>query len=200
MKRVFAFLMVVGLVALMVGSGFAAWFTDQETVQNDFAAGLLNIDLTGDGSTGVTMALPDTTAGGTGQQGGMAPGVTEGPYYINVFNKPNNASTLPVKYRFRGQKTGGSMAFFDKLWVKVQHGNCVEGGISNKYVVYEGWLKNLYFDSSQAISAQLDPNISHCYEFLFTLHKSAENDLQGKAVEFELVVDATQTDNPGWAE
>ncbi len=199
MKRVFAFLMVVGLVALMVGSGFAAWFTDQERVENDFSAGLLNIDLRGNDSGGVTIALPNTSAG-TGQVGGMAPGVTEGPYYINVFNQPNNSSSLPIKYRWYAQKTGGSMAFFDKLWVKVQHGNCVAGGIDNKYVIYDGWLKDLQFNSGQAISEQLDPNISHCYEFMFTLHKSAGNDLQGEAVRFDLIVDATQADNPGWGE
>jgi len=197
MKRILMSLMMIALVGTLAVGSTKAWFTDQEIVNNTLAAGKLNVDLTGPDAGGITIALDTAQT----FEGGLRPGKIEGPYQIGIYNRGHGQSTMPVKYKWNVNYTGGSKALFDLLNVRVRDGNCDwmttnPGGIVTRY----GWARlNNMADVTPAIS-QLGVNITRCTWFEFQLDSTAGNVLQGKSTQFELVLDATQPENSGWSE
>jgi len=181
----------------VIGSG--AWFTDQSVVPISAASSKLDIRAeVGKQGGGTTMYDPTGVALPVAS---LAPGVYDpgNTWMINVQNKPTADSTLSVKYRFTAGYVSGSGPLWDSTVVKVEKGFCVAvNTISSPTTVYEGPVKNLSFTNADASKPNLDPNNTHCYRFSFKLPDAAGNSLQGLAGVFNIVIDATQPENPGW--
>lgn len=176
-------------VAAVLGlglTGTGAWFTDQETSTVSASAGTVDISLSGDAGTSLTV-------------GNLMPGVESEPYSFNVYN---SGSSVPVKYRVTSSFAQNEL-LEDALRIRVEHGNCVSGGISNVYDIESPTLvRNLNFNSSESIAPtdSLAVNNTHCFELYFSLAPSAGNQFQGESATFNIVVDATQLENPGFNE
>ncbi len=196
MKKILASLMMVVLVSVGAFGATRAYFTDTETLSNDFTAGKLAVELRGDYSAGIVIPVEATQA----FKGGMAPGVEFGPYAVQVYNKGWGQSTIPVKYAWTSKYVDGS-ALYDMIDVKVREGNCdwlgqawFTGGF-----LYQGKLKDMHnYVATQM--GPLNPNITRCTWFYFTLDPLANNTLQGANTTFDLVLNATQVGNSGWNE
>ena len=131
----------------------------------------------------------------------LAPGVYDAnnTWMINVQNKPAADSTLTVKYRYTAAYVSGSGPLWDSTIVKAETGFCVAvNTISFPTTVYEGPVKNLSFTNADASKPNLPVNNTHCYRLSFKLPDAAGNNLQGLAGVFNIVIDATQPENPGW--
>lgn len=198
LKRIiFGVFSIVTVVALIAGVTYA-YFTDKVEVSNTLASGKLDVELRGAYKDGITVAL-DTTQY---FKGGMAPGVEIGPYEIAVYNKGWGLSTLPVKYGWTANITGGSHELYDMLNVKVREGNCDwidDAWFDGSGYIYTGKLNAMPAHKETAMGP-LDPNITRCTWFYFELDSTAGNTYQGLSSQFDLVLDATQTNNPGWTE
>lgn len=169
-----------------VGSG--AWFTDTATVPVTATSATLDIEATGPHNTGFTVA-------------NLAPGTTSQPYKLHV---TNTAVSLPVKYRITAAATGGDTTLFDLLDVEVRHGNCTPanplGHDDTVGVVYTGSLSGLQVLSSQSVTWDLPTNWTHCYSLTLSLAPTVGNEAQSLETNFDIVIDATQPENPGWSE
>ncbi len=198
MKKILLSVFAVAVVALGAVVATRAYFTDTATVPSDLSSGRLDIELRGPNAGGIIIPV-DTTQY---FMGGMAPGVEFGPYEVHVYNKGWGQSTLPVKYAWTSVYGSGSQDMYDLLNVKVREGNWDWLGAAwftePQGVLYSGLLKDMpnYLQSANS----LNPNITRCTWFYFTLDSTAGNALQGQNVLFDLRLDATQTNNPGWTE
>lgn len=185
-NRVLLLLALALVSALMlagaVGSG--AWFTDQEEIPIQAEAGDLDFTLSAN-PINITNAEP---------------GVWYGPFVVNVYN---NLSTMPIKYRFTAGQTGGSTPLFDKLVVRADSGfPPFPSGFGYGTIDFTGAVNTMMVDSTtySVPSPTLGVNITHVWAFYFKVDESADNSLQGASCTFDLVVDGTQVDNPGWSE
>lgn len=201
MKKVLLAMSGLVLLAIMafgvIGSG--AWFTDQSTVPISAASAKLDIRAEV-GKQGASPTWYDPS-GVALTVSNLAPGVIDpaNTYMINVQNKPAADSTLAVKYRYRATYGSGSGPLWDNTVVKVETGFCVPvNTISFPTTVYYGPVKNLSFTNADAGKPNLDVNTTHCYRFSFKLPDDAGNELQGLAGVFNIVIDATQPENPGF--
>lgn len=196
MRRIVFSLAMIALVGSLAIGATKAWFTDQATVHNSLAAGKLDVDLRGANAGGITISL-DTTQY---FKGGMAPGVEYGPYEIAVYNKGWGMSTLPVKYSWTANRTGGNEDMYNLLNVKVRDGNCdwinASWFVGQGYI-YQGKLKDM---GRVVPNVVLNPNITRCTWFYFQLDPTANNSLQGASSQFNLVLDATQPENSEWTQ
>lgn len=195
MKRIILSLVIItAVVAVGVGATYA-WFTSSDTANNSLASGKMKVELRGPDQAGAVIAL-DTTQS---FKGGLAPGVPTRRYEMQVYNKGWGESTLPVKYSWTDGFTGGDSDLYNKLNVKVEDGNCdwLTNWPAGVTVKYDGPLSSM---DRVVMPTVLDPNITRCTWFTFELAESAGNDLQGKTAQFNLVLDATQPENPGWTE
>jgi hypothetical protein len=164
--------------------GSAAWFTDGDTIAVTATSG--RIDIEGNPASFTVSNL--------------LPGVWTGPTEITIYNTGN--STTAVKFRltdgFVSQSLGG---FYDLIWVQVNQRFC--GGIESTQV-YQGLLKDLLHTSLDTVSPDwtggLPINITACYYLRFALDSGAGNAFQSQTATFNLVIDATQPQNPGWSQ
>lgn len=162
----------------------AAWFTDSDTVAVTATSGQIDIQANELQPFTITNVLP---------------GVWTNNYDLDVYN--TNTSTTAVKYRITDQFISGSGTLFNELIVRVKHTHCVPADRGTWPVVYEGPLQNLTVNSiDHAISDTLGINTTHCYAFEFALPSTAGNTFQNLSTTFNLVTDATQPENPGWAQ
>lgn len=200
MKKFLVALAGLLLLAVMAFGviGSAAWFTDQSTVPVSATSGKLDIraevgppggSQTWYDPTGVPLAVSD-----------LAPGVyaAGNTWMISVQNKPAADATLAVKYRYRTAFVSGNADLWNNTWVKAETGFCVANNISSPTTVYEGLVNAMAFTNADAGKGILPVNTTHCYRFSFKLADAAGNALQGKSVVFNVVIDATQPENPGW--
>jgi predicted ribosomally synthesized peptide with SipW-like signal peptide len=175
---------LIGTMSLgIVTSG--AWFTDTDTVGVTATSGRIDID--------AQNLEPFTVSN-------VLPGVWTSTYDMDVYNTSN--STTAVKYRITDSYTGGNPSFFNQLLVRVRHTHCVTGADRSTWpIVFEGALSDLNWTSaSSSVSTTLNVNTSHCYAFQFALPSATGNAYQNLSTTFNLVVDATQPENPGWSE
>lgn len=186
-KRLTLLLAVVVLAVGAIGVvGSAAWFTDTDTVPATATAGTLDIDAL----TPASITLSDLEPGGAG--------VT---VPVTFWNK--SSSTMEAKYRIRAVKTDGPGALWNKLNVELQGVFCGTTNPVNGAPEFDGALKDLLVESPGNAGLQyqtLPPNTSACFELTFELDETAGNGAQGATVEFDVVIDATQTGNPGWSQ
>lgn len=199
MKSIIKSLLIVVAVAAIAGGATWAYFADTDKVEATLSSGKLDIELRGANAGGISIPV-DTTQY---FKGGMAPGVEFGPYEVQVYNKGWGQSTIPVKYAWHTNNVDGSQLLFDKIDVKVREGNCDwlnAGWYSGQGYIYEGKLSAM--TNSQTITQMglLDPNITRCTWFYFKLDPLTDNSYQGLNTNFDLVIDATQNENPGWSE
>jgi predicted ribosomally synthesized peptide with SipW-like signal peptide len=192
----FKLLGALGVAAVgVLGLGLTntgAWFTDQETVPVDAASGQLDIALTGDTETPISIS-------------GLMPGDEVGPFILKVRNEEYDSVTDSGRVKYRIRTADGSGDLLDVLNVRIVHGFCqddppVLGDIG--FVTYTGpWMAvpSTLFESTQSIApAGLD--FTHCFNLYFEMDDQAGDTYQDTDAVFNIVVDATQPDNPGWAE
>lgn len=195
MRRLLFSILSLGVVAVVAIGATRAYFTDQDILgTNSISTGKVDVDIRGDFSQGIVIPV-DTTQTFTG---GMFPGREFGEYAIQVYNQGWGVSTTPIKYSWRAQYTGGSSYLFDKIQVKVREGNCdwdpeSAGNTLLDYI----YIKNM---GRVASLNDLAVNITRCTWFWFKLPTNADNSYQGLNTQFNLILDATQNDNPGWSE
>jgi predicted ribosomally synthesized peptide with SipW-like signal peptide len=190
MRRLTAlFASLVALVLAFGVVGSAAWFTDQDTLPVTGTTGQIEFVVGGPHHAGITLT-------------NLLPGVFGPQYAINAYNTAQ--STTAVKYRITDSFTSESEpGLFNLLWVRVRHTHCgtIAPAPAAWPIVWEGFLKDLDVQSPiHAIVPTLGINITHCYQFEFALAHTAGNVFQDESVAFNLVFDATQPENPGWAE
>jgi hypothetical protein len=180
--------LLVGTMALGIVTS-AAWFTDSDTVAITATSGGIEVNWDGPNAGGFTVSnlMPQN-------------GFDASPKYdLFVFN--SGSSDSAVKYRITDSFTSESVAgFYDELWVRATEYHC--GSTAEVGVAYEGPLADLEF-SNQSYAAKYNPlpsNHSACYWFQFALSQFAGNEFQNQSAPFDLVLDATQPENPGWAE
>jgi hypothetical protein len=184
-KRATLFLAVLTVGILAYGAiGSAAWFTDSDSVAVTATSGVVDIE-----GNPVSFTADD-----------LMPGVWSAPTEITIYNTGN--STTAVKFRITDQFGTESYAgFYDQIWVRLNQRFC--GGIESTQV-YEGLLKDLEHTNASATNpnwtAGLPINITACYYVRFALASTAGNVFQNRTATFDLVIDATQPENPGWAQ
>lgn len=198
MKRIFISLLLILSVGVVAIGATQAYFTDTETITNNImTAGKVDIDLRGAAQHQILLDVTQSF------KGGLVPGSYDPALFeLDVYNQGWGVSTIPVKYRMTAQGVNQSVpGYWDLLWVKVHHTYAGTPNPASWPVVYEGLLKNLNLNSvDNSISDFLDPNITHVFYFEYGLDASAGNAYQGANAQFNIVVDATQSTNPGWTE
>ena len=195
MRRLLFSILSLGVVAVVAIGATRAYFTDTETLgENSISTGRVDVDIRGSYASGIIIPV-DTTQY---FEGGMFPGREYGVFDIHVYNQGWGMSTTPVKYSWRAEWTDGSSYLYDKIQVKVREGNCdwnpLTAGntlLDYKYIRNMGRVESL---------SPLGANITRCTWFWFKLPTNADNSYQGLNTQFNLILDATQYDNPGWSE
>lgn len=187
MRKRLVLVLVAALVAIgTIGAvGTSAWFTDTDTLPSTASAGTLDIEFI----TPSSITLSD-----------LMPGDETLAIPIEFRNMP--ISTTDVEYRIRAVKTDGSSALWNKLNVELQGVFC-GGSAVTVAPEYSGAIKDLLVESPGNTGLQyqvLPVNFTACVELVFELDPSAGNTVQGTQVSFDIVVDATQPDNPGWSQ
>lgn len=196
-KKILISLSIVTLLAATTFAATKAYFTDTAYASNDLQAGKLDVKLNGADAAGVKIELDTTQT----FKGGLVPGKWVGPYYIDVYNQGWGVSTIPVKYQWTSSFVSGEGALYDKLNVDARHSFCGTGVFAPATSKYVGLVKDMNLNSvDHAIADFIDPNISHCWQFYFQLDPTADNSYQGDATQFDLYLDATHEENPGWTQ
>lgn len=188
MRRLTAlFASLIALVLAFGVVGSAAWFTDQDTLPVTGTTGKIEFVVGGPNHAGITLA-------------NLLPGVWTSQYSIDAYN--TNLSTTAVKYRITDANAWESVGgLYGKVNVRVRHTYCGTASPAAWPVAYSGPLHLLDINSiDHAIVDTLGINITHCYFFDFQLDPTAGNAFQSQTTTFDLVFDATQPENPGWAE
>jgi hypothetical protein len=181
----FAALLVATMSLGIITSG--AWFTDTDSVAVTATSGEIEVVWNGPNSNGFSVSdlMP---------QNGFA---NSPKHALEIYN--TGTSTSAVKFRVTDLLTSESVAgFYAQLYVHVEEIDC--GATSVVRVAYSGLLQDLEFTS---IGAKYDPlpvNFTDCYTFQFALSQFAGNEFQNQTAAFDLVLDATQPENPGWGE
>ncbi len=181
----FAALLVATMSLGIVTSG--AWFTDTDTAAVTATSGGINVEWSGPNADSFTVSnlLP---------QNGFA---NSPKHALDIYN--TGSSTSAVKFRVTDEfSTETAPGFYSELWVHVEELHC--GSTSVVRVAYSGLLQDLEFTS---IGSKYDPlpiNFTDCYTFQFALSQFAGNEFQNQTATFNLRLDATQPENPGWSE
>ena len=204
MNKILVILIAAVVVAVaafgIIGSG--AWFTDVETVALSGTAATLDLQLAVTDGT-----LPDG-CDGTPQiaDGGLpvgwtVPDLTPGTTHMLCIEVQNmdTGSNLAAKYRFRVADEEGDEELLPVTLA-------VEGGVcGDPESIYMGTVIGLNdadppMGTDGSWNASLAPGSMDCYEFSIHVPESLGNEAQGTSGSINLIVDATQEDNPGWSE
>lgn len=195
MRKILTSLLSVFILLGVVSLATGAYFTAQgQTVGNTAQAGTVSLH-------------PGPSDGPTLTVTNLAPGLfyynvgdsfdtnVSGPTYPPMLHV-QNMGTLAFKYKitpaFNSQTVGG---YWELLWVRAYRAE----GSSNTYVKkYEGLLKDMNVGSATTGVGNLGPGSSHDWRFDIGLDSTANNTYQAASANFNFVVDATQTNNPGW--
>ncbi len=194
MRRLLFSILALGVVSVAAIGATRAYFTDQEVLGNTIETAKLDVDLTGPGVTEIPVLI------GGHLTGGILPGGVYGRYQMSVYNRGHGQSTVPIKYFWTAEFANGSGALFNILNLKVEDGNCdwITNWPAGLELRYNGPLSG--FSHWRTFPGDLGVNITRCTWFTFSLPTTAGNAYQGLNTQFNLVLDATQVDNPGWSE
>lgn len=125
---------------------------------------------------------------------GLSPGVWTDDRTVTLWWEP--ANNRPIKYRLRASELEESVAGMARL---VSTRVSLPGtAASQGETVWEGPLPDLMVTDWNRNSPDPPPSWPRIYVISFKLSDGAGNAYQGGSVEFNLVVDATQSSNPGW--
>lgn len=197
MKNIIKSLVIVVAVAAVASVATWAYFTAQGTsVNNTVASGTIKLQSPGL-NDGPIMNISDLVPGQWKYNVGDS--FDSGAHNLPMLHIQNGGS-LTFKYRiyptFVSQSVGG---FWELLHVRAYRAE----GTSTTYVKkWEGLLKDMDTNVGSFMSGvgNLAPGNSHDWRFDIGLDQTANNTYQGATSTFNFVVDATQTDNPGWTE
>lgn len=198
MKKILMSLLMVAVAGVATISATGAYFTAQGSSINNTAA------------AGTVILLPGLNSGPIMNISNLAPGLYKynvGDSFDSLLPGNNlpmlhvqNMGSLDFKYRiypvFSSQTVGG---YWELLWVRVYRAE----GASNTYVKkWEGLLKDMDTNVGSFMPGvgNLSSGSSHDWRFDIGLDSTANNTYQGASATFSIVVDATQTNNPGWTE
>lgn len=206
-KRYTLTLAVAALAVMAFGTtGTGAWFVASDTSADvTVTSGELVVEVRG------PLASPVSV-------GPLFPGDQEVTgHRMEIYNvDPDTAGSPTAKYRFQDVKVSASAnAFYNDLTVKVTHwfaggpfNDCADSSLGN--VIYDGLLKDLYAESHDTGTGTgnpgfignglLGPNITHVFCVYFGLDASAGNAAMNQTAVTQVKVDATQANNPGWAQ
>ncbi len=175
-----AALLVATMSLGIVTSG--AWFTDTDTVAVTATAGDLDIE-----ANPVSFSVDD-----------LMPGVWSAPQEITIYNTAN--STTAVKYRITDAAGTESVAgFFNKIRVRIVQLHC--GSTSEANAPVEVALSNLNLTNATSTHPSgLPVNWTHCYSLQFSLATNTGDAFKDASASFDIVIDATQPENPGWSQ
>ncbi len=188
MRKPLVFVFALALTAVMAygAIGSAAWFTSSDTVAVTATSGKVH----------VTADPTDFTVSN------LMPGVWTDAYMVQIHNEPD--STVPVKYRVMDEFVSQTVAgFYDQILVKVNQWYCGVNGPEITPATYQGLLENLVFTNANGptlFTTGLPINTTACYNLYFKLLDATPNTFQSQTAHFNLDVDATQLENPGWAQ
>ncbi|HOG45273.1 MAG TPA: SipW-dependent-type signal peptide-containing protein [Anaerolineae bacterium] len=184
MRRCLFFAAILVLLAVLAfgAGGSGAWFTDQDTLEGlSVSTGRLAVALSGP-SFGI---------------GDVEPGEVCGGHDVVFSNLASPASTLPVKYRLRAEKTDGSDELYDHLLVKVNwKAQSTDPLWTKRYI---GPLKTMLI-SGYPDMANVAPGSSQYWEFIYSVASDTPDSAQGESCTFSIIAEATQVSNPGWGE
>ena len=165
--------------------GSAAWFTDQDAIEdNSVAAGTLTIDVRSE--EGVTQ--PFTIAN-------LAPGGDwDGPYPFGIFNDGSLDALYDISAGNIVQTVSG---FKNKVNVRlIPYFGGAFSDTCTGTAAYEGSLAGLDATTADHVfGAPLQPNWTHPWKICFALDASAGNQYQGASATFDIVVDAYQPES-----
>jgi hypothetical protein len=192
---------VAGTLAFgMMGTG--AWFTySDQSPTHTAAAARLHVDMRNDGgylgTNSYTFAKMAPGVWTVANPTDIAPLTTS----LNVFNDGD----LAVKYRLSAVYDNGDIPMFNTLVMRVYPalyggtnpptGTCTAAPTGA--VLWQGDL-SAFNDGAFVNTLPAGNSAKFCMNF--ALPTTAGNYYQLKTTNFHFVVDATQTDNPGWSE
>ena len=187
-KELLLGVLAIGVVGLFMGAGTFAYFTSNQTVTgNTFTAGKLIVELRGPASSPITI-------------NDMEPGVWYGTgdeYTLTIYNNDGAGSTMDAKCRIRSHLDSQSVpGMWSKINVKVY--KTYDSGVTWTEI-YNGKLKDMVITGTEF--DRLNPlpcGWSAMVKFEYQLDPAVGNDFMGASVVFDMLVDATQTSNPGW--
>lgn len=215
MKAYLVSFLLVGLALGGMGLGTFAWFTDQETVENNVIA-TGNVDLT---------AWTETCFGAVAplNVNNLVPSKNTWKSAGDI--KLQNDGTVPLKWKAYLVKTGGDLPIDDKLQFKFQKTSWFNSEPGEIAVAAEMETADAELDSllpgaskvytwSQISNAETtELNSDNFGGVLYNsnlpartlsvhvkLDENAGNAYSNKDVTFKVIFIATQTDNPGWAQ
>jgi len=179
-KRILASLAVIfAVAAIATGATFGVFSSQAKKVNNTFSTGILQIRINGSSSVGgftITNAVPGTCE--------------SGQFDVQNYGAPWFAgpSTLAAKQLvISAQKTVGDDVLWNALNVKIE--NCA----GPCETAHDGML-NALFEKDLLMSwyaaGGLIPGNSETIKYNVCLPASAGNEVQGKTVTFDFVVDA----------
>lgn len=214
MKAYLVSFLLVGLALGGMGLGTFAWFTDQETVENNVIA-TGNVDLKAWTENCIGMDAP-----------------LEVDYLVPSKNtwtpagdiKLQNDGTVPLKWKAYLVKTGGDLPVDDKLefkfkktsWLNSAPGEAlaadIEAADAELDSLFPGaskvytWSQISNAETTELNSDNFGGAMNDINPFTRTLSvhvkldENAGNVYSNKDVAFKVIFIATQTDNPGWAQ
>lgn len=196
MTKILLSLLMIGVVTATSIGATRAYYTAQGSSDGNTAAS---------GTLTLTPGLHDVPMATVT---GLAPAVwkysTIDPFANGTFTTTpllhiQNTGTIDFKYKFAGVLTGGSYStgYWDKIWVQAYH---YDGGTDTYVRKYEGLLSAMDLGSATSGVGFLTAGSHHYWRFDFALASDTGNLYQGDSATFKIVVDATQTTNPGWTQ
>jgi len=198
MRKLLLSVLTLGVVSVAALGATRAYFTDTASVAgNQIATGKVDVELSAQGTTVIPIRVNN-----------ILPGWTSQVYTI----RSTNIGTVPLKYAWSAQYAGDNGALFNTLDVRMEDDYlCMGTQIWQKYPVPadpESGPFTTAPDGDPLSGLTMIPTSyinlpvgqAGCTRFTFTLPKTAGNALQGKTTTFNLVLTATQVDNPGFSE
>lgn len=168
------------LAATIAALGSGAYFKDSETIENNYITiGTLDLDK----ANSISMSIIDLFPGGFKD------------HTISL----ENTGTLPIKYRMIASPTiDCSQSMLELVKVKVE----VDNGSGSFTTVLNTTSLDTLLNYNE-IRTVLQPGATHKHSLKFTFSIDAnvediDRQLQGQLLEFDLLFEATQTNNPGW--
>ncbi|BBL68720.1 SipW-dependent-type signal peptide-containing protein [Methanoculleus chikugoensis] len=216
MKAYLLSVLLVGLALGGMGLGTFAWFTDQEIVE-------ANAIQTGNADLSVKIAkdyfgVHESTLKVTNLVPSTNTWTTMG--YIHLLNE----GTVPLKWKGYFVKTGGDLVTDGKLQFRISKVSLLnsmsESDVAADVEISDAGTESLFpsgvytwaqlsnADTTLLTSDNFGGTMGSIDNPLFTrilkvevkLDENAGNVYANKGAEFKVIFDATQTDNPGWAQ
>lgn len=203
MKKILLSLGIIAAVAAVIVGGTMAVFSDQKKIEGNTV------------STGTLELTLNKSAGKPFSVSGMAPGDVTGWEYMDIFNGPFPAvpGQLPFEAEMTVNKTAGDAVLWNALEIEMKtsgwDSDCTNGD-GGEGLIYNGLINafpagmtvsdiaywhNANEDDGTGPPDNIRAGWSERVCQRVKLPSTAGNEVQGKSVTFEEVVDAVQDDD-----